>query len=168
MIMNLTLDELKAKATELGLAFKDNATQATLEKLIKEHEAKQANPEELDENAMRLKLEKEQLKLVKVIVTTTDPSKVQYKGEYFSVGNAVLGTVSRFVPFNTEWLVEQFLVSHIKSKEFQHIVIHNQGDAKEWHESKLVPAYNVVELPAPTKEELEELAKRQANRVTEE
>lgn len=154
------LETLKGQADALGVEYANNVTIAKLKKLIAEHlteDNKEVAVQELED------LKAEKLKLVKIIVTPIDSAKRDHEGEIFAVGNDVLGTIKRFVPFNQEWLVENILAQHIKSREFQYM--QNKKDkatGRDYVESKIINAFNVQELPLPTKAEIEELAKIQS------
>ena len=150
------LEQLKEQATELGISFKANATEATLKKLINEHEKQQ-------EALVHQALELDNLKLTHVIITPNDPSRLQQQGEIFGGGNSVLGTITRFVPFGENWLIENILYKHIRDKQYQYFKVH-QKDGKEFVESKLLPAYNIQVLPLPTEKEIKELAQAQLAR----
>lgn len=151
------LQELKEQADALGIVYPNNITLAKLKALVN------AAATEEDPAEVRRQHEAEQLKLLKVLITPVDSAKRDWEGEIFSVGNDVLGTVSRYVPFNQEWFVEAVLVRHIKQREFQYLQ-HKKDKAtgRDYVDSKLVPAFNVQELPLPTPEEIAEMAKIQA------
>lgn len=153
------LDILKEQATALGIEFKANVTVKSLKKLI----ADKLNDElQEDANKERFNLEDENLKLVRVIITPNDATKRDLKGEYFSTGNSVLGTIKRFIPFGVEWLVENILVKNIKEREYQYLQTTENKLGVGTIQSRFLPAYQVIVLPLPTKEEIEELAKAQA------
>lgn len=156
------LDKLKEQANQLGIEYPNNTTIKSLKKRITDH----LNQETIEETKEQYtNLYQENMKLVKVIITPVDSAKRDYQGEYFSVGNDVLGTVTRFVPFNEEWMIEEILAKHIESKQYQHITTKRSRDNRnETLDSRLVPAYNVQRLPLPTKEELAELKRIQEAR----
>lgn len=155
------LQLLKEQADVLGVEYPNNVTIKTLKKRITDH----LNQETLEEANQHYKDHyAENMKLVRVIVTPVDSAKRDYQGEYFCVGNELLGTVKRFVPFNEEWLIENVLVKHIKSKEFQFIQSKKGDKGTQNLNSKLIPAYNVTILPDPTKEEIEDLKRIQEAR----
>lgn len=153
------LDVLKEQATTLGIEFKANVTVKGLKKLI----ADKLNDDlQADANQERFSLEDENLKLVRVIITPNDPIKRDLKGEYFSTGNSVLGTIKKFIPFGIEWLVPNILVKNIEEREYQYMQTTENKLGVGTIQSRFLPAYQVIKLPLPTKEEIEELAKAQA------
>lgn len=160
-VVKTELDLLKEQLTERGIKFKANATKATLEKLLAKAEEEETKEEENQE------LEKQQddaLKLVCVIITANDPIKQQMGQEYFASGNSMVGTVARIIPFGERWLIENILLNSIKEKQYQMFITKRNAKGEEYVETKLVPAYQVTELPLPSKEELEELARNQQAR----
>lgn len=157
------IELLREQLDERGILYKANATKATLEKLLQ----KADEAEELeDENTKLKKLQDEALKLVHVIISPNDPLKQQMTQEYFGTGNLVLGTIARIIPFGENWLVEQALLNTIKEKQYQMHIVKRNAKGEEYTESKLVPAYQITELPLPTKAEIEELARTQQARAT--
>ena len=157
------IELLREQLDERGILYKANATKSTLEKLLQ----KADEAEELeDENTKLKKLQDEALKLVHVIISPNDPIKQQMTQEYFGTGNLVLGTIARVIPFGENWLVEQALLNTIKEKQYQMHIVKRNAKGEEYTESKLVPAYQITELPLPTKAEIEELARTQQARAT--
>lgn len=155
------LQLLKEQADALGVEYPNNVTIKSLKKKITEH----LNKESVEESNQHYQEHyTENMKLVRVIVTPVDSAKRDYQGEYFCVGNELLGTVKRFVPFNEEWMVENILVKHIKSKEFQFIQSKDGEKGTRHLVSKIIPAYNVTILPSPTKAEIEDLKRIQEAR----
>lgn len=157
------IELLREQLDERGILYKANATKSTLEKLLQ----KADEAEELeDENTKLKKLQDEALKLIHVIISPNDPLKQQMTQEYFGTGNLVLGTIARIIPFGENWLVEQALLNTIKEKQYQMHIVKRNAKGEEYTESKLVPAYQITELPLPTKAEIEELARTQQARAT--
>ena len=149
------LSSLKEQADMLGIEYPKNITANRLKTLIENFESQES------ENDIYKKLEEDNLKLVKVIITPNDPMKRNMQNELFAVGNAYLGTITRVIPFGKEWLIENILYKMIKEKEYQYLSTRTDNSGKEVVESIMLPAYNIQELPLPTKEEIEELAKVQ-------
>lgn len=178
----LSLDELKAKATEYGIPFKGNISKAKLLELITRYESGDTNLDgvidELDtpetetqtQSSTQSKVDKikaledEALKLIRVIITPNDVTKREFQSELFQTGNSVLGTISRAVPFGVEWHVEHILLQSIQERQMHIMIKRKNPKGDEYYESKLVPAYTVQVLPPLTKEELEELARNQVAR----
>lgn len=151
---------LREQADILGVPYTEKTTKTALKKAVAE-KLTQQDSEDIT-NTVR-ELENENLKLVRVIITPNDNLKRDYPGEYFSVGNSVISTISRYVPYNTEWHIENMLLKMLKEKQYQQFTTRKVGD-KEIVETKQLPAYTIQEIPPLTKEELEELKQRQLAR----
>lgn len=171
----LSLDELKAKATEYGIPFKGNVSKAKLIELITRYESGDTNLDgviddqdepvaEVSEMDKIKALEDDALRLIRVIVTPNDVNKREFQSELFQTGNSVLGTISRAVPFGVEWHVEHILLQSIQERQMHIMIKRKNQKNEEYYESKLVPAYTVQVLPPLTQEELNELARTQMAR----
>lgn len=168
----LSLDELKAKATEYGIPFKGNISKAKLQEFITRYESGDTNLNGLidDNDGVDIKaLEDDALRLIRVIVTPNEVYKREFQSELIQAGNSVLGTISRAVPFGVEWHIEHILLQSLKERQMHIMVKRKNAEGNEYYESKLAPAYTIQELPPLTQEELEELARNQMarNSVTE-
>lgn len=102
------------------------------------------------------------LKLVRVRIANMNPLNSNLKGDIFSAGNAELGMIKKFVPFNAEqgWHVPQIILDVIRNKKFMTHYEVKVGN-KKIKRNKLVPEYSVEILPPLTPEELEALKQRQ-------
>jgi hypothetical protein len=118
---------------------------------------KRETPEQL-----RDKRKKECLKLVRIRVACMNPIKANMKGDIFSVGNAEIGMIKKFIPFNAEqgWHVPNIIFQELKNKQF---VTHYETKVgnKKIMKTKLVPEYSIEILDPLTPEELKDLANRQ-------
>lgn len=155
------IELLKEQLDERGISYKANSSKATLEKLLEQADKQD---EQEDSNSQLQALKDEAFKLVHVIITPNDPLKQQMGQEYFGVGNSVLGTIARVIPFGENWLVENILLQSIKEKQTQLFTTRRDSKGNDYVESKIVPAYQITELPLPTKDEIDELAKLQQAR----
>lgn len=158
------LEALKDKATLLGVKFHPSISVDKLREKISaaqaepEPEAPKANPV-LEERAA---LRQEALKLVRVNITPMDPSKREYHGDIFEVSNSVF-SVKRFIPYNTTegTHIEKALLDNLREKRVQ-VFTKKKVNGREVKEGKLIAAYGIETLDPLTKEELGDLAKRQA------
>lgn len=158
------LQLLKEKAGALGVEYKANVSTKTLSKLIKEFEEQEEQEDGLTENERIQKTMEEATKLVRVIITPMDSSKRDYQGDVFSAGNAVVPTMTKYVPFGVEWHVPQIILNTIKEKVINRFIAKKDERGREYREYQEARAYSIQELPPLTKEELEELAKSQEMR----
>jgi len=111
----------------------------------------------------RTKLRNEALKLVRIRVTCMNPDKKAWQGELFDIGNAVLGSVKKFVPFNVDagYHVPNIIYEHIKQRKYQKHFEVKTSNGRKITKSSLVPEFAVEILDPLTKTELKELADRQ-------
>lgn len=158
------LQLLKERAAALGVEYKANVSTKTLSKLIKEFEEQEEQEDGLTENERIQKTMEEATKLVRVIITPMDSSKRDYQGDVFSAGNAVVPTMTKYVPFGVEWHVPQIILNTIKEKVINRFIAKKDERGREYREYQEARAYSIQELPPLTKEELEELAKSQEMR----
>lgn len=158
------LQLLKEKAGALGVEYKANVSSKTLSKLIKEFEEQEEQEDGLTENERIQKTMEEATKLVRVIITPMDSSKRDYQGDVFSAGNAVVPTMTKYIPFGVEWHVPQIILNTIKEKVINRFIAKKDERGREYREYLEARAYSIQELPPLTKEELEELAKSQEMR----
>lgn len=188
------LAELKEQANLLGIAYPANANVAKMTQLIKEYRAQiaqEANTDNLDlsgtvvpniqenvsnrfSDAPRGKslgqLKDEAFKLIRCRVTVNNPSKQQMEGQIITVGNDVIGTASKFIPFQPMYYENGYHIPKIivdYMKEMTHTRYpkkkDNTGATLEDHGNvRLVKDFIIEELPTLTEEGLRELAEQQS------
>ena len=110
----------------------------------------------------RVRLRKEATKLVRIRVTNMNPIKSNLKGEILCAGNASIGMVKKFIPFNAEqgWHVPQILLTQLQNRKYMshyEVKIGNQRIKKH----KLIPEFAIEILKPLTPKEIKELAQRQ-------
>ena len=193
------LEQLKERATQLGLKFGPNIGVDLLrarvnavingdaeldevndedEEFVEEEEtvAKTSpNKPKLDkklaerfgetEEEKRVRLRKDAFKLIRVRIQCMNPLKKAMQGEVFTVSNSVVGTYRKFVPYNVEsdegWLVPKIMLNMIKERKFNQIR-YEKKNGLQIPKAHLVKEFAIEILPQLTKEELKELAQRQA------
>lgn len=160
------LTALKAKADLMGIQYSPNIGLDTLRERVNKHlqDTEQNQQQSVNATAVAIDTRMESMKLVRVIVTSMDQTKKDYPGEVFTVSNAVIPTIKRFVPFGIETHVEKILLDVIKDKQCLQLVEDSQAKIKGMKKKKIIRAYAVQELPQLTVEELEELRKAQLAR----
>ena len=186
------LDLLKEEATAKGISFHPSIGLEKLQEKIEEfEEAEEAKalaaaaesapkpaPEEVPveapvaakpiketETAKRKRLKNEAMRMRRVRVVCMDPAKKDWEGEIFSVGNKVIGTYRKMIPFNVEWHIPQILYNVIKAKKcqvFRTIKVKTAIGMVDKRESVLINAFAIEDLPDLTEQELKALAQRQA------
>ena len=92
---------LKAKADLMGIQYSPNIGLDTLRERVNKHlqDTEQNQQEPVIAASVAVDTRMESMKLVKVIVTSMDQTKKDYPGEVFTVSNAVIPTINRFVRF---------------------------------------------------------------------
>lgn len=168
------INSLKKQADLLGISYKSNTSIATIQKAIKEKLEDPVGGEDSSEaETTTTSLSKpkgksaedyrnEALKLKRVMITCMDANKASnLERELFCAGNSTVGTVKRVVEFGVPWHVESIILNSIKEKMYQAFSVRKNARGIEITTSRLVQAYNIVELPALTEEEIDKLADRQ-------
>ena len=170
------LTALKARADMMGIPYHSSIG---VEKLRAKIEAKlndQPDPDAIDKVALdkpvvgmtegmkRKKAQEEALKLVRVNITCMNPAKREWEGEIFTVGNDLVGTVKKYVPFNTTdgWHVPAILLQMIRERECQIFVTERAKNGVNVRTGKQIKEFAVDVLEPLTPAELKELAQRQA------
>lgn len=186
------LDILKKEATEKGIKFHPSIGLDALKEKVQEFEEEQAEAEiaaaansavkpALDDTddepevvetsepetpvEKRKRIKAEAMRMRRVRIVCMDPAKKDWEGEIFTVGNRVIGSYKKMVPFNVEWHVPQIMLNVIKAKKcqvFRTVKVRTAIGMVDKRESVLINAFAVEELPDLTDKELKDLAQRQA------
>jgi hypothetical protein len=164
------LAALKQRADVLGLTYHPSIGVEKLREKVNAalaptvEEAKPAVATEESEGMRNSRLKREASKLVRIRVTCMNPAKKEWEGEIFSVGNSVVGSFTKFVPFNTEdgWHVPQMILQMIQDRQCQVFYTVSDQRGNKTRKGKLIKEFSVEILPPLTPEELHDLAQRQA------
>lgn len=102
--------------------------------------------------------------LVRIRISCMNPAKKEWDGEIFTAGNSLVGTFSKYVPFNAEegWHVPKIILEMIQARQCQVFVSDRTARGVTVRKGKLIKEFAVEVLPALTPAELAELARRQA------
>jgi hypothetical protein len=102
--------------------------------------------------------------LVRIRLTCMNPAKKDWEGEIFTVGNSLVGTIKKYVPFNADegWHVPRILLDTLQDRQCQIFVKGKTKHGVTMAEGKLIKEFAIEILPQLTPEELQELAQRQA------
>ena len=103
---------------------------------------------------------KEAMRLIRCQITCNNKNKVSYSGEIFSVRNAVLPEVKKFIPFNTPTHIPQILLNMIKEKKYQ-MFKKEKINGNVVTKSYLIDEYNIQILPPLTPNEIEAIKQKQ-------
>lgn len=152
----LTSEELRTKATELGIKFTKNTSDDTLIAKIDAVEAETKRARE--GNISR----KEGRALKRVRIMPLNPLEAKLPAKWFILANS-LYTLKKAVSFNKDIFLEKAMINHIKQLQF--LQLESNADTKHTTPNKsITPAYSVVELPGLTPAQLEALKKDKAMR----
>lgn len=168
------LESLKSRADMLGISYhpsigveklRDKVAAAMVES--KPEEAKQVkaqDPEVESEDSIRRRQKQEASELVRIRVSCMNPNKKEWEGEIFTVGNSLVGTFKKFVPFNAEdgWHVPRIIYNQLVERQCQIFVAARDERGNTTRKSKIIKEFAVEVLPPLTRQELDELARRQA------
>ena len=168
------LEALKARANLLGVKFHPSISLEKLREKVNaavtsEGEAEEpsnSSPEAKEETIgeKRKRLKTEALKLVRIRLTCLNPAKKEWEGEIITVGNSLIGSVKKFVPFNADdgWHVPHVIYQQLKERQCQIFYTATDARGNKVRKGKLIKEFAIEVLPPLTKEELDELARRQA------
>lgn len=175
------LEELRAKAKKLGVKHHPSAGVEVIREKIADHLAEKpasddnavapanakpdnAAPVEETAGARRARLRKDALRLVRVNIQCLNPAKKEWEGEIITVGNATVGTVKKFVPFNTPdgYHIPNIMYQMLKARECQIFQTRKLKNGVTHREGILKREFAIEILPPLSQDELDELARRQA------
>lgn len=162
------LELLKQRADLMGIKYKANIGVEALKKKIEDFgtSTEVAPLSEADsEQALRQKIQSEQMALVRCRIYNLNPSKTDVPGEFITVANRYLGTVRKYIPFGEStqegYHIPKVLFDDLRGRQFQQITTKKiRGQVVQ--KTRMVPEYNLEVLPPLQKDELEDLAVRQA------
>ena len=115
-------------------------------------------------NQKRQRLRMQANELVRIRVACMNPTKKDWAGEIFTTGNSAVGTLRKFVPFNSEegWYVPRMILQVMQERQCQIFVNGKSKNGIKIRESKLIKEFAIEILPDLTESEIKELARRQA------
>ena len=165
------LTVLKARADALGISYHPSiGVEKLREKInaaLKKDEAPQEVPSAEDsetESQRRNRLRQEASKLVRIRVTCMNPHKKEWQGEFITAGNSVVGSFTKYIPFNADegWHVPHIIYEQLRDRECQVFVTVRDSKGNATRRGKTIKEFAIEVLPPLTEEELKDLAQRQA------
>ena len=161
------LDGLKERATNLGIKFHPNIKAETLRDRIAavlsgEMKAEVTQPASKEPNAQELRMDAS--KLVRIKLACMNPAKKEWEGEIITVGNSVVGTHKKYIPFNADegWHVPRIIYDALCERMCQVFTTVKDSRGNNVRKGKLIKEFAIEVLPNLTPEELKELAIRQS------
>jgi len=164
------LASLKARADLLGLTYHPSIGVDKLREKVtaalagEPEEVKPVSAQVESEDDVRRRQKREASELVRIRVSCMNPNKKEWEGEIFSVGNSLVGTFKKYVPFNNEegWHVPRIIYNHLTERTCQIFVAMRDERGNTIRKSKTIKEFAIEVLPQLTSDELAELARRQA------
>ena len=119
-------------------------------------------PETIEEFHARKR--KEAQELIRIRVMCMNPNKKEWDGELFTAGNAVVGSLTKYVPFNNDagWHVPRIIYNPLVQRECQIFYAAKDARNNPIRKGKLIKEFVIEVMPPLTSQELAELAQRQA------
>lgn len=175
------LTMLKQRASQMGIKFSPKIGVDSLRDKVNAAIKGEAEPkEEVSDDSnepvisetqrkanLRQKMQKEQMKLVRVRITNMNPHKKNLAGEIFTVASKYLGIVKKFVPYGeaTEdgYHIPYVMLNQLKARKF--LSIKTRRDRTNGNiivDQRWAPEFAIEELEPLTPNELKELASSQA------
>ena len=129
---------------------------------VKAGAANTAEPETANQRRSRFKNEAN--KLIRVRVTCMNPAKKEWEGEIFTAGNAAVGSIKKYVPFNADdgWHIPNIIYQVMQDRMCQVFNTITDSRGNKIRQGKQIREFALEVLEPLTKEELKTLALRQA------
>jgi hypothetical protein len=173
LVMPDELITLKARADRLGISYHPSIGLEKLREKVKAAVdgvvvAKEEAVEEVPEETLgqrRYRKRKEATELIRIRVTCMNPAKKEWEGELFTAGNSLVGSFTKFVPFNDAddgWHVPRIIYNQLVQRKCQIFVTAKDGRGNKTRQGKLIKEFAIEVMPRLTTEEITELARRQA------
>lgn len=107
---------------------------------------------------------REASELVRIRVTPMNPAKAEWEGEIFTAGNSLVGSFTKYVPFNNDegWHVPRIIYHMMRDRMCQIFVTAKDSRGNTTRQGKLIKEFGIEVMPDLSAEDLEELARRQA------
>lgn len=158
------LTALKARADMMGVKYHPSISLEKLKEKITAHLNAEEDKPVAEPEMDRAALQRNASELMRIRVTCMNPAKKEWEGEIFTVGNSVVGTFKKYVPFNADegWHVPRIIYEQLKERECQVFTTVRDLRGNSTRKGKLIKEFAIEVLPNLTEEEIKELAQRQA------
>jgi len=171
------LATLKARADMLGVKYHPSISLEKLREKVNAAATAEDDAEGTEEAAplasepveetlseRRARKRREANELIRIRVTCMNPAKREWEGELFTAGNSLVGSFSKFVPFDNDegWHVPRIILNQIQQRQCQIFQSVRDERGNTTRRGKLIKEFAVEILPSLTPDELQDLAQRQA------
>ena len=163
---------IQAKADTVGVGYTSDDTVETIRARINAKlEGTAPTPAEAQsaqaaktKNELRQEAIADATRLIRVRITNMDQRKADLPGEYFTVSNGVVGSITRYVPYNAEdgWHIENMLLENLKERQFYQLRPRKGNNGSVVPDGKWVKEFSIELLEPLSPEELKVLANKQA------
>ena len=157
------LSSLKKIADNMNIKYSGNIGVDSLKAKIAEKQPKKI-VEPIGRGAKMFALKQDAIKLVRVRVANMSPHEKSWKGTWAMASNKVVGTLKKFVPFDVDFHVENFLFKVLRDKKFRQEYEVPDGKGGKLKKNRFVNCYAMEILPDLTPKELQALADDQKKR----
>lgn len=176
LVMPDELTALKARADLMGVKFHPSISLEKLrEKVNAAISGAVSNPVAPDAKVVsdtaeetssqrRYRKKQEANELVRIRVTCMNPAKKEWEGELFTAGNSLVGSFTKFVPFNVDdgWHVPRIIYNQMVQRQCQVFTTTRDNRGNNIRKGKLIKEFAIEVMPQLSPTELQELAQRQA------
>lgn len=184
--MRPRIDVLKERARNLGISHSPNIGEAKLAEKIDQYlldtqgindngddfdegdeendvPVKRRQTPKLTEAEIKAEARKQAQLLVRVNITPNDPRCIQLNGELILTGNALTGTIGKFVPFNTPrgYLIPKSILNVLKDRTFTHFRYRKDAYNNDIPYPVQRKAFNIEIMKPLTQKQIDAIAKRQ-------
>lgn len=165
------LASLKSRADMLGIKYHPTISVEKLRDKVNaaassEETVEEAQTEPVEETPAqeRARLKREANELIRIRVTCMNPNKKEWEGEMFTAGNSLVGSFTKYVPFNNDegWHVPRIIYNQLVNRQCQIFTSIRDARGNTTRQGKLIKEFAIEVLPNLTPDELAELARRQA------
>lgn len=116
------------------------------------------------EGEYRMRMKRLATELVRIRITCMNPNKKDWPGEIITVGNNLIGSIKKYVPFNSEdgYHVPRIMYEMLKARQCQIFSNEKSKNGITVRRGRLIREFAIEELPPLSETELHDLAQRQA------
>lgn len=147
------IESLKAQLDTMGVKYHHNANLKTL-KALRDKELESANTAVGSHSEKRTSDEMHKAnEMVRVSITCRNPAKSQRRGEFFTCGNAVVGNLKVFIPYNCpeaeDIRIPRIFIDMLRERTYQTTVElsdKERMDSPLMHRTMWLKEFAVVEL----------------------
>lgn len=112
----------------------------------------------------RKRLKSSATELVRVRITCMNPGKKEWDGEIITVGNRLVGSITKYIPFNADdgWHVPRIMLEQLQARQCQVFTTLKTKNGVSVRQGKLIKEFAIEIMTPLTMKELHDLAQRQA------